>query len=143
MSNRAFDQAKREHGLTEIRQQKINNWEKKMHIPGAQVQDVVELEKILKRLITLLDITHGTIFNSKKYQSGKYEEIDIVVHNGHAFSRNQHFPRDRMVEYYKSDTWEAINNALQGSQAIWLMEVGSENQRISQFVLEDGHTFRT
>ncbi|CAG8718258.1 20491_t:CDS:10, partial [Cetraspora pellucida] len=55
-----------------------------------------------------------------KYRSGKYKEIGIVVHNGHAFSRNQHFSRDRMVEYCKSDTWKAINNALK----------------------EDGHTFR-
>ena len=62
---------------------------------------------------------------------------------GHAFPRNQHFPRDRMVDYYKGDTWEAINNALKGPQAIWLMGVGSENQTISQFVLEDGRTFRT
>ena len=114
-----------------------------MCIPGARVCDVAELEKILKRPITLLDITHGTIFNSGKYRSGKYEEIGMVVHNGHAFPRNQHFPRDRMVEYYKGDTWEAINNALKGPQVIWLMEVGSENQTISQFVLEDGRTFRT
>ncbi|CAG8705200.1 14248_t:CDS:2, partial [Racocetra fulgida] len=126
-----------------IRRQKINDWEKKMRIPGARVQDVAELEKILKRPITLLDITHGTIFNSKKYRSGKYEEIEMVVHNGHTFPRNHHFPKDRMVEYYKDDTWEAINNALQGPQAIWLMGVGDENQRVSQFVLEDGRAFRT
>ncbi|CAG8838251.1 22586_t:CDS:2, partial [Gigaspora margarita] len=138
-----FDQAKRGHGLTETRQQKIDTWEKKMHIPGARVQDVAELEKILKQPIKLLDITHGTIFNSKKYRSGKYKEIEIVVHNVHVFPRNQHFPRDRIVEYYKNDTWEAINNALQGPQAIWLIGVGDENQTISQFVLEDGRTFRT
>ncbi|CAG8573144.1 12136_t:CDS:2 [Cetraspora pellucida] len=114
-----------------------------MCIPGARVQDVAELEKILKRPITLLDITYGTIFNSKKYRFGKYKEIEMVVHNGHAFSRNHYFLKDRMVEYYKEDTWEAINNALQGPQAIWLMEVGDENQRVSQFVLEDGHAFRT
>ncbi|CAG8711079.1 20536_t:CDS:2 [Gigaspora margarita] len=95
-----------------------------MRIPGAQVQDVVELEKILKRPITLLDITHGTIFNSKKYRSGKYEEIEIVVHNSYAFPRNQHFSRDRIVKYFKNDTWKAINNALQGPQAIWLIGVG-------------------
>ncbi|CAG8765447.1 16365_t:CDS:10, partial [Gigaspora margarita] len=92
-----FDQAKRGHGLTKIR---------------ARVQDIAELEKILKRPIILLDITHGTIFNSKKYRSD-------------------------------NDTWEAINNALQGPQAIWLMGVGDETQRISQFVLEDSRTFRT
>ncbi|CAG8849388.1 8539_t:CDS:2, partial [Gigaspora margarita] len=39
-SNAHFDQAKRGHGLTKIRWQKINNWEKKMRIPGARVQDV-------------------------------------------------------------------------------------------------------
>ncbi|CAG8726894.1 45370_t:CDS:2 [Gigaspora margarita] len=112
-----FDQAKRGYELTKIR---------------AQVHDIAELKKILKRPITLLDITHD-----------KYEEIEIVVHNGHAFSRNQYFSRDRIVEYYKGDTWEAINNALQGPQAIWLMGVGDETQRISQFVLEDSRTFRT
>ncbi|KAF0484341.1 hypothetical protein F8M41_023026 [Gigaspora margarita] len=138
-----FDQAKRRHGLTEIRRQKINDWEKKMRIPGARVQNVAELEKILKRPITLLDITHGKIFNSGKYRAGKYEEIEMVVHNGHAFLRNQHFPKDRMVEYYKGDTWEAISNVLQGPQAIWLMGVGDGNQRVSQFILEDGRTFRT
>ncbi|CAG8841607.1 3622_t:CDS:2, partial [Gigaspora margarita] len=83
-----FDQAKRGYGLTKICRQKINDWEKKIRIPGAQVHDIAELEKILKRPITLLDITHG-------------------------------------------------------SQAIWLMGVGDRTQRISQFVLEDGRTFRT
>ncbi|CAG8763061.1 13938_t:CDS:2, partial [Racocetra persica] len=137
------EQSERGHGLTEIRWQKINDWEKKICISGARVQDVAELEKILKRPIKLLDITHGTIFNSGKYRSGKYEEIGMVVHNGHAFPRNQHFPRDRMVEYYKGDTWEAISNTLRGPQAIWLMGVGDTSQTISQFVLEDGRTFRT
>ncbi|CAG8856099.1 31740_t:CDS:2, partial [Gigaspora margarita] len=35
-----FDQAKRGHGLTKIHRQKINDWEKKMRILGARVQDV-------------------------------------------------------------------------------------------------------
>ncbi|CAG8654593.1 17123_t:CDS:10, partial [Racocetra persica] len=109
------EQSERGYGLTEIRRQKINHWEKKMRIPDARVQDVAELEKILKRLIKLLDITHGTIFNSGKYQSGKYKEIGM----------------------------EAISNALRGPQAIWLMRVGDTSQTISQFVLEDGRTFRT
>ncbi|CAG8818581.1 32452_t:CDS:2, partial [Racocetra persica] len=116
-----FDNTKRGYGLTEIRRQKINDWEKKMRIPGAPVQDVAD----------------------GKYRSGKYKEIGIVVHNGHAFPRNQHFPRDRMVEYYKGDTWEAISNTLRGPQAIWLIEVGDTSQTISQFVLEDGRIFRT
>src|SRR6266480_924080 len=89
-----------------------------MRQPGAQVQDVAELEKILKRPITLHDITHGTIFNSGKYRTGRFEEIEMVVHNGHAFPRNHHFLRDRMVEYYNDNAWKAINKALQGPQAM-------------------------
>ena len=82
-----FDNTKRGYGLTEIRRQKINDWEKRMRIPGARVQDVANLEKILKRPITLFDITHGTIFNSGKCRSG-HQEIEMIVHNGHAFPRN-------------------------------------------------------
>ena len=44
----------------------------------------------------------------------------------------------------------AINKALQGPQAIWLIGLGlgegetlEEIQSVSQFVLEDGRTFRT
>src|SRR6185295_6626528 len=130
---------------TDIRRKKINEWEKRMHIPGAKVRDVEELEKIFKRPIKLLNITHGTIFNSGKYRSGRYEEIKMVVHNGHAFPRNHHFPKNRMVEYFdrtwKNDTWDAIKNVLQGPQAVWL--IGIEEQNVSQFVLKDGRTFRT
>src|SRR2546429_1844911 len=79
-----------------------------MRQPGAQVEDIAELEKILKRPITLHDITHGVIFNSGKYRTGRFEEIEMVVHNGHAFPRNHHFPRDRMVEYYNDNAWMAI-----------------------------------
>ncbi|CAG8675940.1 979_t:CDS:10 [Cetraspora pellucida] len=43
----------------------------------------------------------------------------------------------------QGDTWEAISNALRGPQAIWLIKVGNTSQTISQFVLEDGRTFRT
>ena len=145
-----FEKAKRGYGLTNIRKTKIGTWEKRIRQPGARVEDVAELEKILKRPIKLLDITHGTIFNSGKYRTGRFEEIEMVVHNGHAFPRNHHFPRDRMVEYYNDNAWKAINEVLQGPQAIWLIGLGlgkgdtlEEIQSISQFVLEDGHTFRT
>ena len=100
------------------------------------------MEKILKRPITLHNITYGVIFNSEKYRTGRFEEIEMVVHNGHAFPRNHHFPRDRMVEYYNDNAWKAINKALQGPQAIWLIGLGlregetlEEIQSISQFVL--------
>jgi len=55
-----------------------------------------------------------------------------------------------MVEYYNDNAWMAINKALQGPQAIWLIGLGlgegetlEEIQSVSQFVLEDGRTFRT
>ena len=75
----------------------------------------------------------------------------MVVHNGHAFPKNHHFPRDRMVEYYNGNTWKAINKAFQGPQAVWLVGLGldeggetlEEMQSIAQFALEDGRTFRT
>ena len=96
------------------------------------------------------DITHGVIFNSGKYQTDRFEEIEIVVHNGHTFPKNHHFSRDRMVEYYNDNAWMAINKALQGLQAIWLIGLGLEEgeileeiQSVSQFVLEDSRTFRT
>ncbi|RGB28903.1 hypothetical protein C1646_767229 [Rhizophagus diaphanus] len=92
------------------------NCEKKMRQPDTWVKNVAELEKILKRPIKLLDITHGTIFNSGKYQTGRFEEIEMKV----------------------------INKTLQGLQAIWLIGLGLEEretleeiQSISQFVLEN------
>ncbi len=98
----------------------------------------------------MLDITHGTIFNSGKYRTGRFKEIEMVIHNGHAFPRNYHFPRDQMVKYYNDNAWKAINKTLQEPQAIWLIglrlgegEILKEIQSISQFVLEDGRTFRT
>ncbi len=98
-----FEKAKRGYELTNICKQKIGIWKKRMRQPGAQVEDVAELEKILKRRIKLLDITHGTIFNSEKYWTGRFEEIEMVVHNSHAFSKNYHFSRDRMVKYYNDN----------------------------------------
>ncbi len=50
-----------------------------MRQPGARVEDVAELEKILKRPITLHDITHGVIFNSGKYRTGRFEEIEMAI----------------------------------------------------------------
>ncbi|CAG8537996.1 197_t:CDS:2, partial [Racocetra persica] len=42
-----------------------------------------------------------------------------------------------LVREVSKQSEEAINNALQGSQAIWLIGIESENQRIFQFVLKD------
>ncbi|RIA99259.1 hypothetical protein C1645_811742 [Glomus cerebriforme] len=45
--------------------------------PGARVEDVAELKKIFKRPIKLLDITHRTTFNSGKYRTDRFEEIEM------------------------------------------------------------------
>ncbi|CAG8546369.1 7872_t:CDS:2 [Ambispora gerdemannii] len=101
-----FEKAKRGHGLTSTRKQKIGIWS-------------------FKYLFQFCYILYSS--TSGKYRTGRFEEIEMVVHNGHTFPRNHHFPRDRMVEYYSDNAWKAINKALQGPQ----------------FVLEDGRTFRT
>ena len=51
-----FEGALRRQGLTPTRQHKIQEWEEKVHGTGATVDDMVELEKILKRAIILRDI---------------------------------------------------------------------------------------
>src|SRR5271154_5624015 len=43
-----FEKAKRGHELTSVRKQKIDAWEKRTRQPCVRVQDVAELEKILK-----------------------------------------------------------------------------------------------
>jgi len=88
------------------------------------------LEKILKRLIKLLDITQIIIFNSEKYQTGRFEKIEMVVHNDHIFPRNYHFLRDRMMKYYNNNAWKVINKALQGLQVIWLIRFELEKGKI-------------
>ncbi|CAI2170168.1 18790_t:CDS:10 [Funneliformis geosporum] len=85
-ANAVVYEFKREYGLTSTYKQKISIWEKRIRQPDAQVEDVAELEKILKRSIKLLDIPQETIFNSVKY---------------------------RTVEYYNGNAWKTINKALQ------------------------------
>ena len=57
-------------GLSPTRRQKIQEWETGVHKSGATVEDVADLEKILKRAIVLLDIAGEDIYNSGKYQTG-------------------------------------------------------------------------
>ena len=61
--------------------QKIKKWEDRVHITGATVNNVAELEKILKQDIILRDIAGEEIFNSRKYQS--CGAIELICHNGH------------------------------------------------------------
>ena len=63
-----FESASRGHGLTSTRRWKLQDWERGVHETGASVDDVAELEKILKRAIILRDIAGEYIFNSGKYR---------------------------------------------------------------------------
>ena len=81
-----FDGALRGHGLTPIRRQKIMEWEEKVGETRATVEDVVCLEKILKRAIILRDIAGENMYNSGKYGrggNGGHRPIELIVHNGH------------------------------------------------------------
>ena len=69
-----FEGALRGQGLTSARRQKIEAWEERVHDTGTTVSDVTELEKILKRAITIRDIAGEDIFNSGKYRSSRSVE---------------------------------------------------------------------
>ena len=84
-----FQGVLRSQGLTLTRRQKIWGWEERVHESGATVDDVAELEKILKRAIVLRDIAGEDIYNSGKYQrggSGVRGKVELIVHNGHTWS---------------------------------------------------------
>ena len=138
-----FEGALRGHGLTPTRRQKIAGWEERVHDTGATVDDVAELEKILKRSIILTDIAGEEIFNSGKYQ-GQHRQVELIVHNGHAWPRDLHFPQAREVNIYEGDVWSAIQEATHDEPtAVWVL--GGQEKQLSadQFVLQDGRTFRT
>ena len=72
-----FEGALRGQGLTPTRRHKIQEWEEKVHETGATVDDVAELEKILKRAIILRDIAGEDILNSGKYQHCRWKAVEI------------------------------------------------------------------
>ena len=143
-----FESALRGQGLTPTRRQKIAEWEDKVHETGASVQDVADLEKILKRSIILRDIAGEEIYNSGKYQrggNGVRGKVELIVHNGHAWNKDLQFPASREVHTYEGDVWEAIQQATEHEPvAVWLLGGGQDKQfSVDQFVLQDGRTFRT
>ena len=90
-----FNSALRGPGFTEARRQKIAGWEERVHETSATVADVAELKHILKRAIILRDIAGEDIYNSSKYRlggSGVRGKVDLIVHNGHAWRKDLHFP---------------------------------------------------
>ena len=128
-----FEGALRGQGLTPTRRQKIQEWEERVHETGASVEDVAELEKILKRAIILRDIAGEDIYNSGKYQrggNGVRGIVELIYHNGHAWSKDLHFPQSREVHIYEGDVWHAIREVTQGeSLAVWLL--GGQDRQLS------------
>ena len=101
-----FEGALRGQGLTPTRRHKIQEWEEKVHETGTTVDDVVELEKILKRAIILRDIAGEDILNSGKYGrggNGGHRSIELICHNGHAWPKDLHFPQSREVHIYEGN----------------------------------------
>ena len=147
-----FEGALRGQGLTPTRRQKIEEWEERVHDTGATIEDVAELEKILKRAIIIRDIAGEDIFNSGKYQRGGNVgvgqavrgKVELICHNGHAWGADLHFPQSREVHLYEGDVWTAISEATQNeAKAVWLLGGGDKKLTVDQFVLDDGRTYRT
>ena len=115
-----FQGALRDQGLTPTWRHKIQEWEEKVHETGATVDDVAELEKILKRANILRDIAGEDILNSGKYGrggNGGHRSIELICHNGHAWPKDLHFPQSREVHIYEGNVWHAIREVTQG----WLL----------------------
>ena len=136
-----FEGALRGQGLTPTRLHKIQEWEEKVHETGATV------EKILKRAIILRDIAGEDILNSGKYGrggNGDHRSIELICHNGHAWPKDLHFPKSREVHIYEGNIWHTIREVTQGEPlAAWLLGRQDRQLSVDQFVLQDGHTYRT
>ena len=39
-------------------------------------------------------------------------KVELIVHNGHAWGKDLHFPASRQVHIYEGDVWQAIRQAL-------------------------------
>ena len=134
----------RGQGLTPIRCQRIQEWEERVHETGATVDDVAELEKVLKRAIILRDIAGEDIYNSGKYQFGGNAvrgKVELICHNGHAWPTDLHFPQSREVHIYEGDVWQAIREATHGEPlAVWLLGGQDRQLTVDQFVLQARET---
>ena len=104
---------------------------------------MAELEKFLKRSIVLRDIAGGDIYNSDKFQS-RGVGIELICHNGHAWSEDLHFPQITEIRFFEGGIWQAIREATRGEPLAVRLLGGQEVQlSADQFVLQDGRTYRT
>ena len=104
---------------------------------------MAELERILKRAIILRDIAGKDIYNNGKYRS-RGADMELIVHNGHAWSKDLHFFQSREVHFYDGDVWYAICEATHTSPlAVWLLGGHDRQLTVDQLALQDGRTYRT
>ncbi|MEW8689123.1 MAG: hypothetical protein AB2556_25155 [Candidatus Thiodiazotropha sp.] len=141
-----FEGALRGQGLTPPRRQKILDG-RRVHDSGATVDDLAELEKILKRAIILRGIAGENIYDSGKYQrggNGVRGKVELIYHNGHAWPKDLHFPQSRESHIYEGDVLLAIREATCGKPlAVWLLNGQDRLLSVDQFVLQDGRIYRT
>ena len=142
-----FKAVLRGQGLTLARRRKVQEWEERVHQIGATVEDVADLQKILKRAIVLRDIAGELIYDNGNYWfggNGVTGKVELIVHNGHAWSKDLQFPQSREVHVYEGDVWRAIRESTRGSPlAVWLLGGHDRQLSVDQFVLQDGRTYRT
>ena len=95
--------------------------------------------------IIVRDIAGVDLLNSGKYRASRWTPIEVVLHNGHAWGANLHFPQAREVHIYEGDVWKAIEKATQDKpKAVWVLGGGDDKKlTVDQFVFEDGRTYRT
>jgi len=75
---------------------------------------------------------------------GWHRPVEFIVHNGHAWSKDLHFPQSREVHIYEGDVWQAIREDTRGEPlAVWLLGGQDRQLSVDQFVLRDGRTYRT
>ena len=133
-----FEGALRGQGLTPARRRKLQDWEWRVRQTGASIDAVAELEKILKRAIILSDIAGG------KHGRGGHRPIELICHNGHAWTKDSHFPQSREVHIYEGNVWHAIQEVTQGEPLVVCLLGGQDRQlSVDQFMLQDGRTNRT
>ena len=140
---RHFKGALRSQGLTPAWRRKIQEWENRIHEGGAIVDDGAELERILKRAIILRDIAGKDIYNNGKYRS-RGADMELIVHNGHAWPNNLHFSQSREVHFFEGYVWHVIRDATYGEPlAVWLLGGHDRQLSVDQFVMQDARTYRT
>ena len=136
-----FEGALGGQGLTSVRRWKLQDWERGVHeLLVTSVDDIAELEKILKRAIVLRDIAGEDIFNSGKYGRDGHGGHRIIEHMP---KRPRLVQRSPLPAVPRGPHLRGLCLARQGEPlAVWLL--GGRDRRLSvdQFVLQDGCTYR-